>query len=112
MFKLENTLKDIPTQKMDISPESTVLENKAQLVEYLEAGCKSPDQFRLGAEQEMFVFSGPDFMPALYDGPEPGIKRLLECMNQFGWQPVDENGNVIALSRGMCAITLEPGGQF
>ncbi len=92
--------------------DSTVIENKAQLVEYLESGCKSPEQFKLGAEQEMFVFSGDDNRPATYDGPEQGIKALLEGMTRFGWQTVEENGLPIALWRKDCTITLEPGGQF
>ena len=92
--------------------DSTVIENKAQLVEYLAAGCKPPEQFRLGSEQEMFVFSGDDYSPAAYDGPEPGIKALLEGMTRFGWQPIEENGLPIALWRKDCTITLEPGGQF
>lgn len=97
---------------MDINLESNVIEHKAQLIEYLAAGCKAPEHFRLGAEQEAFVFSGTDYKPAAYDGTEPGIKALLESMYQFGWQPIKENGNPIALSRGSCLITLEPGGQF
>ncbi|MEL7500675.1 MAG: glutamate--cysteine ligase [Planctomycetota bacterium] len=97
---------------MDVIAESVVVENKAQLVEYLAAGCKTPDNFRLGAEQEMFVFQGPDCQPAFYDGEAPGIKTLLESMYRLDWQPIKENGVPIALSRKGCAITLEPGGQF
>lgn len=112
MNKIPNIVQDIPHQEMDANVESNVIENKAQLIEYLAAGCKTPEQFRLGAEQEMFVFSGTDHHPATYDGPEPGIKKLLESMYSYGWQPVQENGQVIALSREACMITLEPGGQF
>lgn len=112
MHQLENTFQDIPTPKMAIIPESIVVKNKAQLVEYLAEGCKTTEQFRLGAEQEMFVFSGTDYKPAFYEGPEPGIQSLLENMYRFEWQPIRENGKLIALSRGDCLITLEPGGQF
>src|SRR5262249_15125076 len=31
---------------------------------------------------------------------------------RYGWQPVLENGQPIALSRGRASISLEPGGQF
>jgi glutamate--cysteine ligase len=92
--------------------ENPVIENKAQLVEYLAAGCKSPDLFRLGAEQEMFVFSGDDYQPADYDGPEPGIKALLKRLVKFGWNLIFENDHPIALNRGASSITLEPGGQI
>ena len=34
-------------------------------------------------------------------------------MTRFGWKPILENGNTIALANdAQCAITLEPGGQF
>lgn len=112
MHQLENTFQDLPVPNMAISPESIVVQNKAQLVEYLEAGCKTPDRFRLGAEQEMFVFSGPDYNPAQYSGSEPGIQSLLEHMYRLNWKPIRENGYLIGLSRADCLVTLEPGGQF
>ena len=37
---------------------------------------------------------------------------MLEGLTRFGWEPVSENGNVIALTKGGASITLEPGGQF
>ncbi|MFK7770463.1 MAG: glutamate--cysteine ligase [Mariniblastus sp.] len=92
--------------------EPTVINNKSQLVEYLEAGSKSHGMFRLGAEQEMFVLSGEDYRPVEYSGQNPGIKALLEGLVQFGWNPVLENDQPIALTRGGCSITLEPGGQI
>ena len=34
-------------------------------------------------------------------------------MTRFGWKPVLEGGNIIALANdAQCSITLEPGGQF
>jgi glutamate--cysteine ligase len=91
--------------------ENPVVEHKTQLVEYLAAGCKSPELFSLGAEQEMFVFSGDDYHPAEYDGPEPGIKALLERLEKYSWNLIFENDHPVALRRDACSITLEPGGQ-
>ncbi len=88
-----------------------VIENREQLVEYLESGSKSPAAFRLGAEQEQFVYHTSNLAPAEYDGSRPGIRALLESLVQFGWQPVTENGLPIALRRDASTITLEPGGQ-
>ena len=98
-----------PEKNMDVN---TVIEKKAQLIDYLAGGSRSSDQFRLGAEQELFVFSGSNLSPAIYEGPVPGIKALLESLYHFNWNPVEENGTLIGLSRGNCSITLEPGGQF
>src|ERR1700758_5166146 len=85
--------------------------DKRQLVEYLAAGSKPPSAWRIGTEHEKFVFRRADLRPVSYDGPD-GIRALLEGMTRFGWNPVLENGNPIALSLDQCSISLEPGGQF
>jgi len=98
----------VPAQEISAD---TVIENRSQLIEYLESGGKPPGEFRLGAEQEQFVYRTDDLSPAVYDGSQPGIRRLLESLTRFGWQSVEENGLPIALRRGASSITLEPGGQ-
>lgn len=92
------------------TPMSTVVTDKRQLVEYLEAGCKPREQWHIGTEHEKFVFHWDDFRPAAYDEPG-GIRALLEAMTRHGWQPVLENGQPIALKREGASITLEPAGQ-
>jgi glutamate--cysteine ligase len=85
--------------------------DKRQLVDYLAAGSKPRAKWRIGTEHEKFAFNRKDFRTLPYDGPA-GIRAVLEGMTRFGWVPVLENGNPIALSKGACNITLEPGGQF
>jgi len=86
--------------------------SRRQLVEYLESGAKPPERWRIGTEHEKFVFRRSDLRRAPYEGPD-GIRALLEGLQQrFGWQPVLENGNLIALTDGKASVTLEPGGQF
>ena len=84
---------------------------RRQLIEYIEAGCKPPERWRIGTEHEKFVFRRSDLRRVPYEGPD-GIRALLEGLQRFGWTPVLENGNPIALAQGNCAISLEPGGQF
>ena len=85
--------------------------DQRQLVAYLEAGCKPPEQWRIGTEHEKFAFRTADLRPLPYEGPD-GIGAILRGLQRFGWQPIEENGKVIALSCDACSITLEPGGQF
>ena len=85
--------------------------DKRQLVEYLAAGSKPPAKWRIGTEHEKFAFNLKDLRTLPYDGPA-GIRAMLEGLTRFGWEPVLENGNPIALVKGACNITLEPGGQF
>lgn len=97
-------------------PESPVVGSREELVAYLEAGSKPKSEWRIGTEHEKFGFYRRSKAPVPYDG-ERGIRVLLETLHErFGWDPVVENGNVIALSRRDCpkggTISLEPGGQL
>ncbi len=83
---------------------------RRQLVAYVEAGCKPPQDWRIGTEHEKFAFDLTTLRPLPYDGPS-GIGALLNGLTRFGWMPVIENGNTIALTHDACNITLEPGGQ-
>ncbi|MGE0120937.1 MAG: glutamate--cysteine ligase [Dongiaceae bacterium] len=85
--------------------------DKRQLVDYLAAGCKPRADWRIGTEHEKFAFNLKDLRTLPYDGAA-GIRAVLEGMTRFGWTPVLENGNPIALGKDACSITLEPGGQF
>ena len=86
--------------------------DKRQLVEYHASGNKPPAAWRVGTEHEKFVFRKSDLRRAPYEGPD-GIGALLEGLLRFGWEPVREAGNIIALENdARCSITLEPGGQF
>ncbi|HTW52043.1 MAG TPA: glutamate--cysteine ligase, partial [Stellaceae bacterium] len=86
--------------------------DRRQLVEFHENGNKPPAAWRVGTEHEKFVFRHKDLRRAPYEGPD-GIGALLQGLLRFGWEPVREAGNIIALENdARCSITLEPGGQF
>ncbi|MEO9901408.1 glutamate--cysteine ligase [Nisaea sp.] len=86
--------------------------SKAQLVEDLESGCTPRADWRIGTEHEKFPFRLSDHKRLPYFGKD-GIGAILNgLVEKFGWEPIHEGGNVIALTQGGCAITLEPGGQF
>ena len=85
--------------------------DKRQLVEYLAAGCKPREEWRIGTEHEKFIFRRGDLRPVPYEG-ENGIRAILERLQRFGWEPVLDGENIVGLSDGGGAISLEPGGQF
>ena len=87
------------------------VENKQQLVDFIESGCKPPEAWRIGTEHEKFAFDLKTLRPLPYDGT-PGIRALLDGLTRFGWEPHLEEGNPIALTMDGQSITLEPGGQF
>ncbi len=91
--------------------EAEPIQSFAELVGYFESGCKPRDKWRIGAEHEKFVFHLDTLKRPEYGGPD-GIRAMLDGLTRFGWQPVYEKDNVIALSRNGASVSLEPGGQF
>ncbi len=88
------------------------IEDRRQLIEYLEQGSKPRDAWRIGTEHEKFGFDRKTLRPLPYEGGH-GIRALLEGLAQtFGWELVREGEKPIALQGDGCNVTLEPGGQF
>lgn len=89
------------------------LKDKAQLVSWLADRAKPPADWRIGTEHEKFLFHRSDHSPVAYDGPS-GVGALLQALHaEFGFEPIHEKGNIIALKdKHGGSLTLEPGGQF
>jgi glutamate--cysteine ligase len=91
---------------------SPLIESRDDLLATFAAGEKAPQDWRIGTEHEKFVFRTADHRAPSYDEPG-GIRDLLTGLTEFGWKPVLENGNVIALLGPYDGtISLEPAGQF
>ncbi len=91
--------------------KDTTIESFSELVDYLEAGCKSAEDWRIGTEHEKFGYHLGDLTPLQYEGDD-GVAAMLNGLREFGWRPVFEADKIIALEKGGGSITLEPGGQF
>ena len=87
------------------------IESRDDLLVPFVRGEKPKDRWRIGTEHEKFVYHRADLRAPSYDEPG-GIRDLLSELTQFGWQPVVENGNVIALSGPDGNVSLEPAGQL
>jgi glutamate--cysteine ligase len=91
---------------------AAVIEDRAQLVDYFARGEKPKDRWRIGTEHEKFVYwKTADHRAPSYEEPG-GIHALLIGLTHYGWKPVYEGDNIIALSGPDGAISLEPAGQF
>ncbi|MEM1133862.1 MAG: glutamate--cysteine ligase [Pseudomonadota bacterium] len=90
---------------------SPVIENIAQLCEPMQNGAKPKEQWRIGTEHEKFVYCRQDRHAPSYDEPG-GIRDLLMALTEFGWEPIEENGNVIAMRGADGTVSLEPAGQL
>ncbi|MFL6756234.1 MAG: glutamate-cysteine ligase family protein, partial [Sphingomicrobium sp.] len=98
------------TTRTDLSA-SPPIESRDDLLSVFQDGEKPREAWRIGTEHEKFVYRMDDHRAPSYDEPG-GIRDLLEGLTEFGWKPVVEGGNVIALSGPDGTISLEPAGQF
>jgi len=90
------------------------IESKADLVAFLERGCKPASEWRIGTEHEKFGFRLADHSPMPYEGPQGIAAFLTELGRRFGWAPVMEGDKIIGLhcKQHTGSVSLEPGGQL
>ncbi len=91
---------------------SELLEKKDDLVRYFQEGGKPRADWRIGTEYEKVVVRSADGTAIPYSGAG-GVEDLLRRMAaDYGFEPEEEHGHILALKGERAAITLEPGGQI
>ena len=88
------------------------VESKAQLAEYLQAGCKPREDWRIGTEHEKFGYCRDTLKPLPYAGKRSVLAVLEGLRDRHGWAPVKEAGKLIGLEKDGANVSLEPGGQL
>jgi glutamate--cysteine ligase len=88
-----------------------VIESRDQLVAPMQKGEKPASRWRIGTEHEKFVYRTQDHRAPSYGEPG-GIRDLLMALTEYGWEPIIEGDNVIAMSGPDGAVSLEPAGQL
>jgi glutamate--cysteine ligase len=90
---------------------SPLIESRDDLLSVFAGGEKPEERWRIGTEHEKFVYRCDDHRAPSWEEPG-GIRDLLMGLSEFGWEGVEENGKVIALTGKDGTISLEPAGQF
>ena len=85
-----------------------MIDSKDKILKYFSSGIKETKDFRIGIEHEKFLFNNKDNKRVDY----PKIKEMFIALQEFGWKPVFEKENIIALNKGGRNISLEPGNQI
>ena len=85
-----------------------MIDSKEKIINYFKSGVKEPKNFKIGIEHEKFLFNTTDNKRIDYSK----IKEMFSALLEFGWNPVFEKENIIALNKGGKNITLEPGNQI
>jgi glutamate--cysteine ligase len=97
--------------RTDSGDHDPVIESRDQLIAAFSKGEKPKDRWRIGTEHEKFVYSRKDHHAPAYE-EKGGIHTLLIGLTRYGWNPVFEGENIIALSGADGTISLEPAGQL
>ncbi|MDB5737272.1 MAG: glutamate--cysteine ligase, partial [Sphingomonas bacterium] len=87
------------------------IESRDDLIAVFADGEKPKERWRIGTEHEKFVYRFADHRAPSYE-EKGGIHALMIGLTKFGWEPVYEGGNIIALAGKDGGISLEPAGQF
>ena len=92
-------------------PDAEPITSLDQLVAHILRGSKPASEWVVGTEVER-IGVDPNTGEALPFSGDRGVEAILRGMcERFGWEPKQEIGRIIGLSRGESSITLEPGGQ-
>ena len=85
-----------------------MITSKEHIIDYFNSGIRTLEQFKIGVEQEKFLFDLKTNKRADYQI----ILKMFEGLYEFGWKPILENKNIIGLKKSGKSITLEPGNQI
>jgi glutamate--cysteine ligase len=94
-----------------VEGEEPRIESRAQLLAPMEEGAKPAGAWRIGTEHEKLVYALSDHHAPSYE-EAGGIRALLNGLTRYGWEPIVEGGNVIALEGPDGNVSLEPAGQL
>jgi len=91
--------------------DDPIIESRDQLIAPMIRGEKPRSEWRIGTEHEKLVYKREDYRAPSYDEP-CGIRDILLKLREFGWEPIEENGKVIAMRGADGTVSLEPAGQL
>ena len=84
---------------------------KSDLRKTFQRAMKPPSAWQVGVEIEKLGTLYPTGKALPYSGPTSVNRVHQSLIDHFGWQPMQEEGHVLALYRECSSITLEPGAQ-
>ena len=88
------------------------IEHHDQLAQYMADGCKPKDAWRIGTEHEKFGFCQDSLKPLPFEGARSVEAVLGGLRDRHGWSELREGGKLTGLEKGLCNISLEPGGAL
>ena len=89
-----------------------VISREEDLEDYFDLGAKPRERWGIGLEYERVGVFRESGRAVPYEGPV-SVETLLKTLaRERAWEPHEEDGRVLSLSKGATRITLEPGAQL
>ncbi len=89
-----------------------IINKKEELEAFFHSSGKPREKWRVGTEYEKVGIERRSARAIPYSGRR-GVETILrQLVEQHGWEPVEEDGHIIALVRDKAQVHLEPGGQI
>ena len=85
-----------------------ILDNKSDIVDYFNNGCKKEKHLKIGVEHEKFFFENKSNNRINFST----VIKIFDYLTKFGWKPIKEGQKIVSLSREDQKVTLEPGNQI
>ncbi|MFQ5684626.1 MAG: glutamate--cysteine ligase [Candidatus Binatia bacterium] len=90
----------------------SIIRKQEELEAFFHSSGKPREQWRVGTEYEKVAIHRENAKAISYSGPQ-GVEAILKALiEQYAWQPQEENNHVIGLVRKNAQVQLEPGGQI
>ena len=88
------------------------IRNKEELEAFFHGSGKPRQQWRVGTEYEKVGVERRSAKAIPYSGPR-GVETILRALvDEYNWEPQEDEGHAIALVKRNAQIHLEPGGQI
>ncbi len=91
---------------------SQAVQTKEDLIRYFHEGAKPRTQWRVGTEYEKIAVLAEDGRALPFSGPRSVEEMLRRLVDRYDYEPVEEDGRILALNGERARITIEPGGQI
>jgi glutamate--cysteine ligase len=91
--------------------ESPPIRGIADLVAWFRAKERPAEDWKVGIEHEKVLLRADTLDPVPYPGPQ-GVEGVLRAFSEWGYEPFEEDGRIIASQKRGLTVSIEPGGQI
>ncbi|MBI5066969.1 MAG: glutamate--cysteine ligase [Deltaproteobacteria bacterium] len=91
--------------------DSPPVRGPGDLVDWFRARERPPEEWKVGLEHEKVLLRAGTVEPVPYGGPG-GVEAVLRGFVEQGYEPVEDEGRIIAAQHAGLTVSIEPGGQI